>query len=351
MESINELEIQKLLRRKKKPAEVLRYAIDYIIDPKKTWEEKRAMYLFLYRWGKNSTLAHAMMDALASKERVPFDILIEVTAASGIRPGKTAVEAILKGLRKQNATEEVLSATGWDQHDERFNLIRRERLDKRVGEAKAAKESMLDKFNFLKGQRLVEQAGRVLRRMLELYPDDKEFIKIKQDFDEQWAREVVSGHMATLTHQRLERNDNENSASDEQMLKEFLAGGEKLALDRRELAADLAIAFLFMNEKVPALEILHWAPVSAANDWLRAELLVDARHHVEALEHLNDLEVKYASDPETTFAVSYLRARCFKELGQKDAALEILQSIVRIRPNYRSAQALFLEWSEGVDWG
>lgn len=351
METINELEIQKLLRQKKKPAEVLRVAIEAVLDPKKTWEERRAMWMFLYRWGKNSTLIHAMIDCLGSKERVPFDIMIEVTAASGIRPGSTAVEAILKGLRKQQATPEVISGKSWDQFDPRFQAIRTEVLEKFLGEAVKAKEALLDKFNFLKGQRLVQQAGRVLRRMLELYPEDGIFRKLKEEFDEQWARDVVANHIATLTHQKLERGELEVSAADQEMLQCFVEAGEKTALDKREFAADLAVAFLFMNEHLRALELLHWAPVTMANDWLRAELLVAARRHVEAMEHLNELEVKYANDPETTFAVSYLRARCFKELGQKDAALEILESIVRVRPNYRSAQSLFLEWTEGVDWG
>lgn len=351
MEAINELEIQKLLLRGKKPADVLRGAIDIIMSPKKTWEEKRPVWLFLYRWGKNSTLAHMLMDALASKGRVPFDVMLEITAASGLRPGKTAVEAMLKGLRKQQATDEVLAAGAWDKFDERFKLIRNELLEKRVKDSRAAKEAMLDKFNFLKGQRLVEQAGRVLRRMLELYPEDEEFIELKRDFDEQWAREVVANHMATLTHQRLERTENQNSQADDEMLKAFTKAGEKAVLDHREFASDLALAFLFMNEYIMGLDILNWAPVTEANEWLKAELLVLARRHVEAMEHLNHLEVKYAEDPESTFAVSYLRARCFKELGQKDAALEILESIVRVRPNYRSAQALFLEWTEGADWG
>lgn len=350
MESINELEIRRLLRKKPSAGDLLRHAVQYLINPNKTWDEKRPMWMFLYRWGQHQTLAAALADALINKGRVPFDILLEITADAGLKPSTSGVESLLKGVRKQHATEELLSARAWDKWDKRFKLIRREILDKRVSESRKAKEQMLDKFNFLKGQRLVEQAGRVLRRMLQLYPDDKELKQAKRDFDEDWAREVLSSHMSTLGDERLERLEVPLSPADEEMMKCFLDEGERLVLDHREFAADLAMAFAFMNDPQRALEILHWAPVTVANEWLRAELLVSARRYVEALEQLNQLELKYASNPETSFGVSYLRAHCFKELGQKDAALEILRSIVRVRPNYRSAQALILEWSAGVGW-
>jgi len=350
LESINELEIRKLLRKKPSAGDLLRHAVNYLVNPNKTWEEKRPMWLFLYRWGKEQTVAAAMVDALTTKGRVPFDIMLEMTADAGLKPSTTGVEALIKGVRKQLATEELLSARSWDKWDKRFNLIRKEILGKRINETRKAKEAMLDKFNFLKGQRLVEQAGRVLRRMLELYPDDKELKQNKLDFDEAWAREVLATHMATLSHEKLERGEIENTSQDEEMLNCFLSEGEKHAMANREFAADLAVSFLFMNEFKRGLDILPWAPPGHANEWLRAEMLVQARRYVEAMEQLNQLELKYAENPETSFGVSYLRAQCFKELGQKDAALEILQSIVRVRPNYRSAHALILEWTEGAGW-
>ncbi len=350
MEAINELEIRKLLRRKPSGADLLRHLIKAILNPQKPWEEKRALWHFLYRWGKESTILHALIESLGSKSRVPFDIMIEMTADAKLRPSTTGVESMLKGVRKQGATEELLSARGWDKWDKRFNLIRKEILEKRVSENRKAKEGMLDKFNFLKGQRLVEQAGRVLRRMLELYPDDNELKQTKQDFDEQWAREVLATHMATLSHEKLERTEIENSSKDEEMLNCFLSEGEKIAMENRDFATDLTIACMFMNEYKRGLDILNWAPMTPANEWIKAELLISGRRFVEAMEHLNGLELKYAEDPESSFSVSYMRAQCFKELGQKDAALEIMQSIVRVRPNYRSAHALILEWTQGAGW-
>lgn len=97
---------------------------------------------------------------------------------------------------------------------------------------------------------------------------------------------------------------------------------------KREVASDLAIAFLFMGDYERALEALAWAPAGASTDWLRCELMLESKRHIEALEALNRMEIKYIADPESTFAVSYLRAQALFGLGQHGSALEIMQSIV-----------------------
>jgi hypothetical protein len=158
---------------------------------------------------------------------------------------------------------------------------------------------------------------------------------------------VLANHMVESQTQ-LERTLTAPSGADEEMLKCFLLEGEKLAVENREIALDLALAFWFLEDHNRALEILAWAPAGRAHDWLNAELLFASRRFVEALELLNTVEVKYVEDPESTFAVSYLRAQCLKELGQHASALEIMQSIVHIRPHYRSAHALILQWTEGA---
>lgn len=350
MESINELELRKVLKKKPSAADLLRHLVKQLLSPSKSWEEKRVLWLFLYRWGKEGTIIHAMIDALGSKGRIPFDVLIEISSAARARPKQSAIEGLLKGIRKQEATEELLAARGWDKWDKRFNLIRKEILDRKVAETRKDKENMLEKFNFLRAQRLVEQAGRVLRRMLELYPEEKEFKKLKQDFDEQWARDVLSSHMASISNDKLDRTITQMSNEDDEMMACFLNEGQKIALKDKTFASDFAVGCMFMQDFKRGLDILTLAEENTATEWLRAELLLSARRFVEAMEHLNYLELKYVEDPETAFAVSYLRAQCFKELGQKDAALEILQSIVRVRPNYRSAHALIQEWTEGAGW-
>ncbi len=348
MDSINELELRDILKKKPSSAKLLRHLVKALLSPAKTWDEKRVYWHFLRNWGKDATIVHTMIESLKTKERFPFDLFVDIT--SDLRPRSSTILALLKGLRKQRANHEIINARSWEKWDKRIGALRSQLLDELITEGRKEKQNMLEKFEFLRAQRLTEQAGRVLRRMLELFPNDPHLQKLKAEFEDEWARNVLSTHMTTLSNEKLERMVIRNSPADDEMLDCFMHAGEKICQEHPEFASDLAIGYFFMQEYNRALKALDWAPESLANEWLRVDLLIAARHFVEAMDLLGRLELKYAENPETSFAVNYLKAQCFKELGQKEAALEILQSIVRIRPGYRSAQALIQEWTEGAFW-
>ena len=122
-----------------------------------------------------------------------------------------------------------------------------------------------------------------------------------------------------------------------------------------DIGYDLAVSLLMMDAPEAALAVATSIPSNSKNavgvDWLIAELLLSLRRFVDLLNHLQHLEVTYSNDPETAFAVSYLRAHALKALGQSAAAVEILRNIVQVRPNYRSAGHLAIEWGVGVAIG
>lgn len=350
MEAINELELRSVLRKRKEPSQLIASIIKRILDPSLPWEEKRAFWHFLLLSGRDATLIEGLIECLRSKARIPFDALIAVCEKNGIKPTSLAIEGVLKGLKRQSATEELILMEAWDEFDGRFAQIRRELIESKSRTQEQFKQDLMDKFEFLRSQRMIPQAQRILRRLMDLYPEDRTLRNLKSSFDEDWAREVLASHRATLSSEKFETTLTAPSRSDQEMVKCFLAYAEQALVDNRGMATEMAITLLFLGEHRHALDILAWAQPSPAVDWLRAELLVKARHFVEALEHLNQLEVKFSEDPESTFAVSYLRAQCLMELGQSASALEIMQSIVRVRPNYRSAHALILDWVEGASW-
>jgi thioredoxin-like negative regulator of GroEL len=207
----------------------------------------------------------------------------------------------------------------------------------------------LEKFEFLQNERMTAQAAEVLEQIRKLYPDEPEFEAMEQNFKEQWAKEIVSSRASTAEETEIyEPKPEPPSEADAEMVRMFVQETKTLSKKAKTLAYDMMICLWFMEEFANAVELLPAAPENAATDWLAAELLFASRRYVECLDALNDLEVKYANDPESTFAVSYLRAQAMKKVGQHDKALEILLSIAQVRPNYRSAQRLILEWTGGA---
>jgi hypothetical protein len=349
LDSINELELRRFIKEKGSDPELTRKLVKEILNPSTSWDEKRALWHFLFLSGRSATLIQGFIQAFKNKTRVPYDDFIHALSAAKIKPTPLAVEGLLKAMRKHQALDDLIHAKTFDKYDSRFAVLRAELIEKKIAEQKKFKENMLEKFEFLRNQRMSEQAARLLRRMLELFPEDEFLIQTRKEFEEQWARDVLSNHMASL-HAERDLTITAPSSQDQEMLKCFLEAAEKICIEKRELASEISIIFWFMDDFEKALEIINWAPVTLANDWLKAEILIASRRFIEAMEQLNQLEVKYINDPESTFAVSYMRALCLKALGQHASALEIMQSIVRIRPGYRSANALILEWREGGAW-
>ena len=113
------------------------------------------------------------------------------------------------------------------------------------------------------------------------------------------------------------------------------------------MAYDLAMNLHFMDFNLEALEILRVAPPSPAVDWLTLELMIQSRRFVDALSQAAHLEAAYAEDPDAAFAVTYARARALKGLGQVELAIDLLRSLIRVRPAYKSAQSLLMDWSGG----
>lgn len=354
-----EIEIQRLLEREP----TLQRAADQLVEKiaaNETSDRDRATFWgFLFNAGFYQELLKSMQARLNNNNRIHWGYWIETLSICGIKPGKSLIEATIKGLRRQNAVDDIWAAYAWDEYDPRFRELRSTIVQKKVEGERERKANLLEKFNFLVSQRMREQAARVLDRMIFLYPEEQNFRDLKTSFDEEWAREVIAQKF-TNGSATLSDNTVAVTATQKELLnlwaKEALSLAKKKSRGQKNLdtAYDLAVFLHMIDANDSALAVassLSAHPERPGRDWLIAELLLTLRRYVELLDYLQELEIAHSADPETTFAVSYLRAHALQALGQSAAAVEILRNIVQIRPNYRSAGHLIIEWSAGVATG
>jgi len=346
---IDERELRDLLRGRPPANVMISTVMKQVLDEQIPWEDRRPYWHFLHQTGRASSVVVTLIEALKNKTRIPFNILAHLTADAQLRPEPLHVQAFLKGLRKQHSLEDSIDVGAWATFDRKFDEIREHLMLERASRQERYKVGLREKFEFLRSQRMLEQAGRVLRRMIALYPEEQSYAELKVQFDEERAREVLANR-TVRAREKFERTQTVPSTSDQEMLKCFVEEGIKILVEKRDIAADLAVALWFMDDFAGAGEILAWAAPSPAVDWMRVEVMIAGRRFLDGLEAIAALETKYALDPESTFAAAYARAQCLRELGQEAAALETMQSIVRVRPNYRSAHALILEWTDGAEW-
>lgn len=345
-----EIQIQRLLDREPTVQRAVNHMLEKIASSETSDLERFSYWGFLFNAGFYQELISSLVQRLNENQRVHWGFLIEALNLSGLDPSNTVIEATLKGLKRQNANEDLWAAQSFDIHDSRFEEMRRSVADKKSSAERERKEGLLEKFHFLASQRMRDQAVRVLKHMIYLYPDDAHFRELKSGFEEEWARDLISQRFSE-SHTSGAEVTPRLSGVERELINMWTDAAKSAAAKNPSIAYDLAIALHVMDADEAALEVASVLPTGVGQDWLIAELLLSLRRYVDLLEHLQELETKYASDPETAFAVSYLRAHALKALGQSAAAVEILRNIVQVRPHYRSANHLVLEWSVGVATG
>lgn len=309
-------------------------------------EEQDALASFLLHAGCERQLLKEIENFLNEKRRIPWPHFISALQQTGIKFSETQIQFLALALREQNALYDFASWPPAAEIDEEFAIARQAWLDKNEAELLNERSSLLDQVQFFRSQRMHEEEAQAIKKLQSLFPDDSEFRVSEADLAERWARDVLANYSS-----RRDEFDESALARTENAQPEFKVPRQVLsdaaieaAKAKPEYAYDLAVMFLFMDSYAQALKVLEYAPENSKKDWLRVELLLKAREYALALEETTRLESTYANDPESTFAAIYGRARALWGLGQAAMAVELIRSIVNVRPNYKSARSLLADW-------
>ncbi|NCN39625.1 hypothetical protein GW916_00090, partial [bacterium] len=198
---------------------------------------------------------------------------------------------------------------------------------------------LLEKFEFLRNQGLDQEARQVLRSLRSGFPEDVELLRMETQFNEELARDVLldfdNVHEETQTYMPVFSKE-ERAFFDQlrELAKTYLA-------DHSEQYLELTYFFMFLEEYESALSMLPMNQnLSFSEFWLKAELLKQARRYMEALELADEILRNFSGEPESLLETLYFKAEIFSLMKQHAKALELLESITKVRPNYRSSSHL-----------
>ncbi|MCB0421415.1 MAG: hypothetical protein KDD61_10495 [Bdellovibrionales bacterium] len=310
-----------------------------------TPEQKKSIFYFAYYSGLHQPLLEHLAQRIRTERELPWELLAQLFHENGVKYNQTLVTHLFAGAQKQKLLREFLSFSEWDHLDPRFLPLRTSRDKERQADFIKAKNRLKEKITYLKNQRMLDEEKRALQKYAELYPGDP-YIKTQlTEFKERWAKELIASRSSSLRELKIERN----SLKQEPYVKEW---EEVLCKELKRLESqypqqlyNLAVGFMMMEIPNLAVITLQMMPKEENREWLLAEALIAANRPLDGIGVLYEIEVKYAKNPETSFGVSYLRAQALWKLGQEDMAISILQSIINIRPKYRSASTLLKEWT------
>jgi hypothetical protein len=312
-------------------------------------EEERADCFRFFKTAGLFSKFFSQIELLLSLQRsIPWGLFREALAEVGLQPEETDFQALVEAAREKQGLADLAQSLAFENQSTSLADLRREVNRQRHSDLEKRKATLQNKLNYVRTNRLFAQEAEILKEMQALFPDLSDIDEEGKAFRLRWAREILdnSDREKNFTAELIRKS--ETLPHDQRRAKDLIIErARELASENPQLAYDLAVSLHMMDMHREALETLQHAAASPAAEWLRLELLVQSRQYVAALEEANRMEIAYANDPNASFSATYARARSLHGLGQQQPAIELLRSLVRIRPHYKSAQTLLSDWTGG----
>lgn len=231
-----------------------------------------------------------------------------------------------------------LADAHWPELKENRKKIREQNKQKLV----KLRRELIHKFELFSSQNLVEPAKAAIRKLEKVFPRDLEIVKITLKFKEKDAENIFDKHKYKKSRLNLKPIQDPEVNIAQAGLSRFIKQ-EMKALAGFE--ADLVVMCITMEMNELALELFHSSEIIENHVWLYLEVLILNRRNLEVLNLLPTVEKKYAHLADTFLACTFLRSLALWNLGERNTAIEVLQAVVEIKPNYRSSDILLAEWS------
>lgn len=342
-----EFDIHNLLLLKVEPAAIGSQLLAQIEADLKSFSQRdlNSFYLFLLKSGQAPLLIKFALSHIDDEGfEMPWAYFLDALALYQEILDDKIKTALIEGLEEtQGYNRAALSAqaqnlfTDAPKWREEFDYeVRNQQLN--------LKKSVLDDLQTFRTQQLYEEERNLIRKMQRMFPEDREILKEVLEYKKRSALDVLQ---KKGPRKKIELEDLPPPLDPE--LKEPLqALGQSLieAVQKDpSLSLDLAVVAYLLEDYESSLAIIDMGEAAPSLLWFKLEALLKARRFVELLNALTQIELMFSHDGETFFATAYLRAQALWGLGQKHAAIEVMEGLLASRPHYRAGSALLSMWS------
>ena len=317
-------------------------------------DDVRSLTRFMIHTGLEGPLLQQIRRCLKRDVALPWSALVEILVKTKTAIDPIEVDAIFEGIADQSETfqtdfmSDLVESFGLDQFDSRpVEFREKKKADKRrVHENKRA--DLQRQLDYARINRLMSQEKRLLDEIQAFDPSDAELSREKNLFEFREAQDIVENALAhSPPKAEMERKFSQLAPEMKAAAEPILNRVSEIAKTAKEPELyDLALMLIFMDLHDESAALLDGRRLSARIDWLLLETLILGRQFAAALGEVESLEVKYIGESEAPFVLTYARARALWGLGDTVTAIELMKSLTRVRPGYRSASTLLQQWSE-----
>lgn len=316
--------------------------VDDYFDPHLSGLRKRQLSYFLLQAGQMTHVIDRLITDIEAKRPIPWDIFLELYSMNRVRIPQDVAEALIEASMTMDGSQWLGYGYHASKQDKQFQFFRDELFDLVEKQFAERKQNLLDRLEFARQELILEEEKRALDLIEKEFPEALDVASLKEQFQQRWAQEIIR---KSKLKSRYEPKPRIRKDEDQRRIDSLLKFWLDESAEDSTLRYHLAILMVMAEEYRWALRFIDGAKESVEKDWLKVELLRMAGRHIDALNELDRIELKYADDTESVFAVSFERARNLWELQRKSEAVKIMEQIIHLRPEYRFARHLFDLWS------
>lgn len=322
--------ILQLLHTSEDPGEFLRLCWDQLFP-----EQKKQIFHFLYLAKQEKTFVQTLrMELQLPENTIPWAELFAL-----LKKWNRLTPLTFQSLLPNNKDGEFL--------DFRVNTpelidLWNKKKKKKIAEYEDRKKDLLRDLEFAKNQGLKEKRMDALNQLKKFFPNDKSVATALQSEREFKARHLYNKLSAKKENRIYTKKDSLTFSPEE--IDAFFKTIKKQLKKNADYAYDFSLFFLEMDLPLLALKVIDLLKKKSQKMlWYDLQISIEGKQYARALNTAALLQ-KNKMTSDQSFSLLYYQALALYGLGNKNDAIRIIKGILRIRPQFKSASSLLLEW-------
>jgi hypothetical protein len=290
--------------------------------------EKKALTLMQEEFEKNNKPNLFSLFLYLDKNRIPISPHLASTLS--------------KTMEQTQTVSNVIIFKGLDLYSDLISHAREEFIESLTEKQILIQKKLFDKLNFFKVENLINKEKETLNELLFLQPNSSELLDWKKDLNERWAKWLIENKKRIGEFQLKPLKANFND-SETKTLTQIYNEAKQICSNKPTASFHLSLMFYFFEDFNKALDLLKYDN-NFYNSLYKADLLFLNSRYIDCLNLLDS--ISKTSKDNNIFASTYLSAKCLWALTEHQQAINKLKALVKINPEYASANILLNTWEK-----
>jgi hypothetical protein len=209
------------------------------------------------------------------------------------------------------------------------------------------RQTLLDQIRVFNQSRNYNIEKQTIQKFARLFPNDPQGKELQRRFETEDLQRFF------LRYKNERQNSKRHSIdyfSDEEkgllnkLFEQAQWACQKDAILNPDETAGYIYFFIFLEDFAHAHLLLPYMPEGQTKAWLQLELLLLNHKFAEGLAFLTELDGRFQNNPSFYPIKVYYVAQCFWGLGDRKKAIELMENLSQIKPDYRLASSLLKDW-------